>query len=184
MDWADVLALLRSVEWGTLVRVLLPVGLMAAVFSFLVGLERRKAGEIQRFLEEGREVLRKIEREHEQASWLLGRMKEKIEERRRRESLKDCEFTLDRIVSEERLEQGGSYRHGVTLDEARKSLGALSVSARRASMVELVNTPQGVAYLVPREKAGQLEGMRKERLTQREIDAWARKCETGDEIPF
>lgn len=178
MDWADVLALLRSVEWGTVVRVLWPVGLMVAMFSFLVGLERRKAGEVQRFLEEGREVLRKIELEHEQASWLLGRMKEKIEEKRRGESRKAAESTLDRLVFEWNRTPGGS------LDEARRGLDESVASPGRSSMVELVDTAQGVCYIVPKKSAQHLEGMRKERLSQRELDEWARKVDTGEEIPF
>ncbi len=87
MSMDDVVGWLQAVEWVYLVRVLWPTGLMLAVGLFLFRAEKRKALEAERFLAEGQEVLRKITVEHEQASWLLGRMQEKIEERRRAKSL-------------------------------------------------------------------------------------------------
>lgn len=178
MTVADVLAWLESVEWATVALDLGPFVLVLVLFWVLVRVVNRKTGETRRILDESREVLRRIEQEHEQASWLLGRMKEKIEEKRRGESRKAAESTLDRLVFEWNRIPGGS------LNEARRGLDESLASPGRSSMVELVDTAQGVCYVVPKKSALHLESMRKERLTKQELDEWARKVDTGEEIPF
>jgi hypothetical protein len=172
MEWTQLVEVVQSVDWAMAARVGGPWLVTMAIFLFVIGVERRKAAEVRALVTEGRDVLVRIKEERQSVEWLLGRMKEKIEEKnakeRRRSALDEAETQMDRIIAD---------HGGMTVGDAGQRMDEALRPTRR-HMVELENTALGDCWVVPAEDATRLSRVlgarpRRSPLSDAEAAAWA-----------